>query len=427
VAELHLEIESRAGALRILPRPGVVPPTLAGAPVRSACDWPPGVVLALGGVRLSVEPEPGAPAPSAASAKPAAHAPSAAAAKAGARAPQAAASAPRGARAGASSAPRARESARPRPGAWKAYALPAAVLAALGLGGIVAWRVLARAREQMSMPADVALAGARREMAQANSEAAAKYLVLAEADRSLSEAQRAEIAQMRAALTSEQGEVERVHDDAAGEAWFNVKLAKYESIELRGAPQPHKVRLFLERCAEFRKRWPQHERIDWVERQEQRFAGVVDLQAPRTQQDVLWQVDRLTAGAPAEWGRALGILDERRARTTDASERAELDELRATKVVERREAHVEYMHAARAAYQRGDKARAVELCAQSVIHGGDPELAAEAARYLIAMPELGPALSQYRTQRPWDFAALMREPALAEFARGAGIAPAKTP
>lgn len=406
IAELHLEIESRAGVLRVLPRPGVLPPTLAGAPVRAACEWPRGAVLALGGVRLSVEPEPG---------ELAAAAPKTAQSAARAQA------APETGRSARASAPRKREPARARPDAWKSYALPAAVVAGLALAGFAAWRVLAREREQLGMPADVALAGARREMAQANGGAVEKYLALAEADRKLTQAQRAEIEQLRASLAREDVEVERVHDDAAAQTWYDVKLAKYESTELRGTPQPHKVRLFLERCAEFRRRWPQHERIGWVERQEQRFAGVVDLAAPLTQQDVLWQANRLTSGVPAEWERALALIDERATRTSDAAERAELDALRAKLLAKRREAHVEAMHTARAAYQRGDKARAIELCAQSVMHNGDPELTAEAARYLVAMPELELALRQYREQRPWDYAALVREPAIADYARQAGI------
>ena len=140
--------------------------------------------------------------------------------------------------------------------------------------------------------------------------------------------------------------------------------------------------------------------MEWVDRQEVRFRGAVDLGESPTWEDVQWEVKYLTGGAPRNYKAAFAMLDE-------FSERAsvkvapDVRELRAKLEVEREEYHRDKIYQAEWDYnKRDDSAKSVWWLIHAIIWMGDEEKADEAAEFLLKVPALDQHLLGYKTRLP---------------------------
>jgi hypothetical protein len=250
---------------------------------------------------------------------------------------------------------------------------------------------------------------------QRNAESAEEHLAkiaagaLDEADAARVEAVRAEIARMRA-------ERARELENERGSVWFQFKLEDYEERYLGGDPELARVRLFLERCAEFRERWPEHPELDWVERQERRFANLVDLDDAPAWPDVEWKAKVLTNARPRDYKQAFELVEAFR-ETADARERVPLDAFLRQLEAERAQYHADQLQYARREYENGNADRAFEWLVQSIVGLGDEAMADEAAEFLVRFENADGLLRGYRKSREADFEILLENRVVREFAR----------
>jgi hypothetical protein len=423
VAEVHFELELAGATARVLPRRGVLPPRIAGVAISGPSPLPYGHVLEVGGLRLWLEAEgaeravaastgaPRAPEPPA-PVGPVAHVPPVAHARSYAR--RAREDADEEQDGGASRRPKRRRMP------VSLYLLPAVLLIVVGL--IVAKYVLGRAKPHVVAAAGL-VADAERDVRDGHFELAEENLAQAESQGSLDEATHARIAALRAEMAARRAQVDLLSQNDAGTAFLETRLKKYEAKFLTGAPDPVKARLFLERCKEFRERWPKHPELPWVERQEARFRGVIDLSEPKTWPEVEWEVQDLADELPCNYVRMLEILDEFIARASD-EDAAAAREKRQELVAGRPAYHADRLQQARYEYeQKDDASKAVWWLVHEVIWIGDEAMAEEAATILLDFPELERHLPGYKQTYPDRFAALMENESLLAFARSKGLAP----
>ena len=193
-----------------------------------------------------------------------------------------------------------------------------------------------------------------------------------------------------------------------GNEYLETRLKKYERNHLQGNPAAHKIRLFLKRCQEFRSRWPEHEEMAWVKRQEKRFSGAVNLSLPPTYADIEWEVKFILKGTPRRYEVALDMIDEYLARTdTPALDREAMQVLRKTIEEERPGMFEDALQWARHEYEDGNDMKAVQWLVFSAAYMGDDALEDRAAEYLLEMPNLKGHLEAYQRDRPDVFEALM--------------------
>jgi hypothetical protein len=404
VAEVHFELELSEEGVRLRPRPGVAPLSVGGAATAGEVALLPGKKVALGAVRLWIEPEaeplvlpaPAAPAP-------------------GRPAP-----APRGRRAASPRASR-REGEGRRPGGVPAWLVPILVVAAAGLLLALWFRGVKEGAGDEGLAKNHMRAARQAVAAGHFQEALAELARIAPTD--LSAERAAEVRALEAEVRAAEAEVEQGLANQSGTRYLDTLLKKYEGVHLQGSPEPARVRLFLKRCRTFRERWPTHPERDWVERQEARFHGFVDLAAPPTWADVRWEVKDLTDGSPRNYVAALGLLDELLARVSGA-ERTEAEALRDALVAGRPEYARDRLYQAKFEFERKeDASKAVWWLVHNIAWLGDEALANENARFLVKMPELAGHLLGYREAYPERYAAVLANPIVRAWAEETGFEP----
>jgi hypothetical protein len=192
---------------------------------------------------------------------------------------------------------------------------------------------------------------------------------------------------------------------------------------LQGTPEHAKVRLFLQRCRTFRARWPRHPEMDWVTRQEARFAGYVDMNAPLSLADVQWQVKDLTDGMPRNYAAAFALVDEFLTRAT-GSDREAAQALWDELAQARPEYAEDRLFEARHQFEKkNDPSKAVWWLVHNVAWLGDEALANESARFLLRMPDVEGHLRAYARDYPDKYEAEMRNEIVAGWARDTGFEP----
>jgi hypothetical protein len=400
----------------------VLPPTVGGIAISGPAPLPFGRVLELGSLRLWLEAE--SPQESAAAAPKTGAGIGGAGAVASAATRAAASGAPTGGRArrGAPEEPEQGQERERRP---RRRGLPVSLLivpSALILAGLV-WFL--RSALSGSAPEVVAAASlvdqAERDFQDGHFQFAEENLAQAESGGRLDALTQARIADLRARIAMRKAEVDLLIQNNAGTNFLDTRLKKYEEKFLSGTPDPVKARLFLERCKEFRERWPKHPEMPWVERQEARFRGVIDLSKPKTWPEVAWEVEDLADEMPCNYAKMLALVDEFLTRASGADETAAKAEQ--AKVLAARPAyHLDRLQQARYEYeQKGDPSKAVWWLVHEVIWIGDPVLSEEAAKILLDMPDLAPHLEGYKQTYPDKFAALMENDGLRAFAATKGL------
>ncbi len=242
-------------------------------------------------------------------------------------------------------------------------------------------------------------------------------LGLALADGNITKAERAEIEEVRKELNIRQADMLENERNMVGTKYLDKKLKKYADKHLTGDPSHPQARVFMERCKIFRERWPTHPEMDWVDRNERRFASLVDLRVPPTWEDLSWKLDRLVLGQPKEYDKAFEALDQFDL-TASGGDKTLAKNRRVVMIEERAAYHLDRMKQARFELETNeDRAACVQLLVYAIAYMGDDAMAAEAADYLLAMDNAAGHLRGYRNEWPLLWEEVVVQPSIAEYIR----------
>jgi len=422
VAAIHFELHRRGGRAKLVPRPGVQPPTVGGVPALGEVALLPRQVVVVGETKLWLEDEmPSRPAPGRG---PGPGTPPAAVKESTATYPRTSSGTSPGTSSGRTpaGAGRSRVSARRR-GSERKHGLPsgaifAFVVLVLALLFPFASRFLELTQEQSEESIQARLAAARRDVEEGSFGAAEKRLAALEVGREPSVEEARVIEELRREIARAKEDAAVAQHNLAGYRYKNV-LVEYEEKYLQGAPDPPKARHFLELAREFREQWPEHPELAWVERQVSRFEGGVDLRTPPTRADVEWIVLYTTGGEPRDYWYAARAVEGLRDRTS-GEEREWAEERLAEMEEERLAHHRDRMEEAERLFQEGDEGRAVWWLVHQVIGSGDQATADEAARVLVRMPSARSQLRGYERNHPNKFATLLENDVVRSFWESGG-------
>jgi len=284
------------------------------------------------------------------------------------------------------------------------------IIAGIFLGlGVLGWAFMSGVNKPNS--ATTMIAAAEKAYAQGfGSTDVETKLRLAEADSSMSAEQRVQIKDLRQRLKVRDAEVALATHNILGTTYMQKKLKNYSDRYLTGKPDKPKARVFLQRCVVFKQRWPEHPEMDWVERQERRFAGFVSLSDAPTFEDVAWEAEALTYAKPRDYKMAFDALDSFMA-TASGDDKTLAANLKKTMEADRKEYHEDRMLQAEYELKENtDEAAAVQWLVWGVIGMGDQDMSDEAAKYLLNMPSVDAYLRGYRTKQPLVFERLKTYP-----------------
>ncbi len=411
VALVHVEVHLREGVARLRALPGVVPPRLGQRPIEGEKVLPLRQPVELGSARLWLEAAEGelqGPLET-----------SAAGADPVDRAIQRE-------KAIARSMEKPRRSVVKRTRPVRSQGMPGWLLALLIVAGLGAgaWffsQGLETSAETRGQDAVRATLKAAADLMEAGNFTAAAVRLDQLPEGELSEAQKEQIGEMRAEMVARREQSLLDVENMKGTQYLDVLLIRYEKRYLSGEPERPKVRLFLKRCQEFRERWPQHPRLDWVERQEQRFAGFMGLDERVHFEDIDWEIQALVGTSPRNYKRSFELIEEFLPGASPNDEEEALA-LRSRLEAEREEYHTDRLHQAEYEYDRKkNPVASVWWLVHSVIWLGDEAMEDEAAQILLKMPRLDEHLRGYQSEHPAKFEALMEHPEVASYARSKGL------
>jgi len=414
VAEVHAELEYRAGRAVLRPRPGVAAITVLGRPVTGGeVELRPGQSAKIGGARLSVE-EDEPQAPPAARAVPGAS-------RAGARA-RAAESAGRST-AGTSTATGSRVRAKRRT-LERRFSVPSwlIVVGLLGVAGLTVLLLQRFADSSAVQGFDPKASQVRiqAKLSSASYQGVLEELAKVDEQQDLSSEWKATFEGYRKEALAMRARAEEDARNIAGNAWFDSQLQNYVDgyLEDNGRPQ---ARVLLQRIATFRKRWPTHPKLEWCGRMEQRYASIADLASPPTLADVEWEVKTLTWAKPRDYKAAFAAMASFAQGASGADLQA-ITRLQAEKATEQQEHFADQIQQAKYLWEdKGEKGQAVEVLVQLVLKLDDESMVADAADRLVRMPGVENALAGYQRDRPVDFAELCANPRVREFCKAKGL------
>ncbi|MFT5286327.1 MAG: hypothetical protein ACI8TQ_002495 [Planctomycetota bacterium] len=412
VAGHHANLECVNENLLIEPLPGVTPPTINGVNLKKKTRLGPGQDFRIGQARISwkvdesivqaVEAEPVSSSKSASKPKPRSSSKSSSK-------PQS-----RSTTKSKTSSSRRATSTRSK-SSLPAVAIVGIILAIVGLGFLFFNRQLEKSNSVANEAnAHFHLRKAEEMMDALNTDVAQDHLdKLVKSGLTAEENVRYKAVEQR--IQAEFAKINQEEQQIVGSKWFEPNLEVYEKYYLTGTPDLARVRMFLERCAEFRKRWPNHAKIGWVERQERRFANTTGLDQPPGYADVMWRAKLYTDTRPKDFGQALALLEGYRDKAETAEERVGLGKFVDELIETREEYHHEQLRFARGEYEKGNVSRAIEWLVQSIIGLGDKTMADEAAEILIKFAGVESVLLGYREMRADDYALLIKNEIVADF------------
>jgi hypothetical protein len=410
VAALHAKLELAGGACTLTVEPGVVPPTVGGVPARGAVTLAPGVPVRIGSATLLIEDD--APAPAAPAAAPARTAsPRSAASSGAARRP----AARRGREEPEERAPRKVSHGTP------AWLIVTPLVVVLGLAGFFVLRAFMTRKQEVAP--DLVLVyfnNAKAAMGRNQLDAAEFELDRIPQDKVGGELA-SQIADLRAQIAAGREAGQLALHNMEGTIQLEQMLKRYERSHLLGPAEPPKVRLFLKRCRWFRETWPEHEEIDWVERQERRFATVVDMSKPPTLADIQFEVKALThADDLRDYAQCFQVLDE----FLDVCRPEEREE--ALRMVdEHRAAREPYfldrLQRARFEYDRNEPGKSAGVLVGLIRYIGDEQMADRAATELLKFEDVDARIRGFKRDKPDTFKALLANRVMGEYIRSKGL------
>lgn len=412
VADVHAEIHHSESGTVLRPKPGVLPPKMAGANVDTEVPLETDVAVELGSARLWLQTDEGpvqTPRSATVQASGGKAAGGGSAVKVARREAAIRASKKQSRRSVVQSSRRTVQRGVP---SWMVILL---LVGGVGIAIFAGSKMFSTATVA-SFSVDATLDAAERDIDLSNFESARRQIASIPGDVDVSRAQRDRIAALEKTMVDRQEETAQVKEDNRGTQWMEVYLKRYEKRYLQGSPKPAKVRMFVKRLNEFDERWPDHPEAAWVRRQRGRFEGMVDLSEPPTFEELEWEIWLLTNTSPRNYVEGFALLDEYLERDV-APAAGEARELRAKMVGEREEYHTDRLHQADYEYnKKKDANKAVWWLVHSVIWLGDQEMEDEAAEYLIKIPLLEEHLPGYLDKYPDKYAALMENATVRAFA-----------
>jgi len=406
VAEIHADLEFAGGKVRLLPRPGVVPPLVGGVPAKGAVELTHDAPVKIGGATLTVQyddvPRAAAPGAGALAGVPARRSPD----KAGRATPD------------VRSARRAPRSAPLRSG-LPGWGLALILLGLAGLAVLLVPRILTSG-PPTDMGFEAALRVAREALAEGDLERARQRIESVDS-KTLDAATRQEYDALLAEYEAARDDSDLTQRNMSGNAYLQQQLKNFETNHLRGEAKRPQVRVFLKRCAEFKQRWPQHPEIEWVERMEQRFRPLAALDTPVEFDDIAFEAKALTWADPRDFRQAFELVQRFADEQARPGERPKaltlLDEL----AVQRRKWFDDRMQQARWEYERDNPSRSVALLVMLIVHSGDPAMAEQAATELLRFEGIDEWLRAYARDQAEKYAELGRNPVIASYIREHGI------
>lgn len=402
VAEIHAELELKQGRATLIPRPGVVPPSVGGRPAKGPTALPDGARIAIGSAEIQVrygDEDGGEPAP--ASATRASKVAAAAAAAAKPRTPTVRTSRP------------LHEVKRGTPVPVVLSIVAVALIAAVFVGSKL-WNKGAKGFDPS------AAYGRAVELHNRGEHARAELELAKLAGETLTPDLRSKVKQLQQALAGVDDERAAAQHDEQGREYMDTQLVRFEKERLSGDPPPEAVRVFLKRCRHFRQEWPNHPGMEWVDRHEGRFRGFVNLADPPTYKDIEFEIKTMTWAMPRDYRTAFAILDDFE-RNGPGEGRTEALALRDKLNQERDEYFLDRMQQAAWLWERDQRGEAVEWLVQLIVKVGDADMEAEAARELIALPGIENLLRAYQGDRPETFEQLVKQELVRELARENGL------
>lgn len=462
VADLHAELLFEAGVARIRPRPGVIPPTIGGKAVTGETVIAGGQAVSFGSASILVEYDEGegpkGAKPTTGAARGQVGSPRSAPTSAPTSAPRGAPrDAPRGASERGPGSGAGRDAARPAAGGTRPTSARGAGRAAAASAdpdrgvvrsqrrqvkrGMPTWAILAIVGVGLAlllffggdMWSSTTAPGfnpvgakARFEDYWRDGDSKGAAAVLEEFERAdLSPEWKTEYERMRGLIAANQSSSSQgLRDAEATREWQN-QLENYFTTHLEGKATRPKARIFVRRLQSFRERYPSHEKRDWVDRMYTRFAPVAQLEDPSTLEDVQWEVNRYTIAKPKRFKEAQIAVDQFLA-TATGTDRDEALKLKAEIETEQRKFFDEQILDAAILYDKVkwpnkfDAPRAIEVLVQLVIGMADQELADDAARRLVQMPEIT-ILEGYKRERFATFERLIENAIVRERAKELGL------
>ncbi len=398
IAEVHAELEVDGDEVRLIPRPGVLPPVVAGRKLQGPAKLQHGLAVQIGDARLIVELE-GQP----------------------------------GVGAGTSHRPvekmrssRVSSTRRRRSSSAKGNPLVTLgiTLGSVALLGLIAWKVafpvfFANEPTAIFEPA-LRLEKAEQYVQSAHWDLAESELDRIPAEAELTAAMLTKVDRLREAISSGREEGETYWRNRSGTEYLESQLKRFERDRLQGAPDRSRVRVFLERCRHFRNKWPDHPDLDWVRRQESRFQGVVSLSEPMTLDDLAFKVESSTWAEPRAFDVAFAAIDEF---LEDASGlEAETAQGLREETTKRRDEWVEdRLLQARHHFEREEISKSAAILRVLVVHSASPEVSDDAAARLVEFADIEAILRGYERQDPARFEEMVTHPTIRAKARELGL------
>jgi len=210
------------------------------------------------------------------------------------------------------------------------------------------------------------------------------------------------------------------HHNKWTQDFLEPQLKRFEREYLKGTPGTPRVRVFLKRIRHFKENCPQHPDMGWVDRMQERYGRIVDLDDPPTLDDVAFEIESLTWAKPRDYKQAFEVLDGfLDGASGDDRDRALVayDEL-----AEARQAHFEDRLAqAKYDWDKDQHSEAIMWLALLIRYIGDEEMENDAAGRLVLMGEIDAYLRGYAAEQPDMWAELVKNPIVAKKAAEIGL------
>lgn len=207
----------------------------------------------------------------------------------------------------------------------------------------------------------------------------------------------------------------------AGSKFLDVYLKRYEKDKLKGDPTPARIRLFLKRTQEFRRRWPKHQQMAWVDRMEQRFEGTVDIHQPPSLDDITWEIKFIDIGENRNYKLAFELIEDLATRIGE-DEKDKLERLRLRVIAARDEHFRERMEKVDSVLRNYDSVvKPVNWLLHLVLWSNDEGLSEKAAYKLISLEGADACLRGYEAPYPELYNEILAHPVVRDYARKQGI------
>lgn len=212
-----------------------------------------------------------------------------------------------------------------------------------------------------------------------------------------------------------------------GDKILEQQLKGYEGKYLKGSGVTRaKARLFIKRCDDFAKTYPEHSQLDWVKRYRKRWIDKAEFSQPDDVEDVTWEVYMLTNGKPRDYATVFSLLESvlQRAEGEDRDAALALIDEHTTG---REEYFLDRMLQSKFHWEKKEYGAAVEWLVQVITKIGDDDMRDQATDALLKMtnqegiPLTNLFLGGYQSSRPWQFEELIKDPRIKSAAKEAGL------